>query len=59
MHEDYHRPTDDVEKADFDKAARIARAAYRLGYRFAQADEAPKKIKAEDPEKADKAAASR
>ena len=46
MHPDYHRPTDDVEKADFDKAAKIARAAYRLGYEMAQAPEAPKKIKA-------------
>lgn len=55
VHEDYHRPTDDVEKADFEKAARIARAAYRLGYRFAQAAEAPKKIKADETSKADQA----
>ena len=47
IHEDYHKPTDDVEKADFEKAARVARAAYRLGWGLAQAPEAPKKIKAE------------
>ena len=43
IHEDYHKATDDVEKADFDKAARVARAAYRLGWRVAQAPETPKK----------------
>jgi hypothetical protein len=52
MHEDYHRSTDDVEKANFDKAARIARVAYRLGWQVAQASEAPKKIKP-DEKKAD------
>lgn len=45
VHDDYHKPTDDVEKADFEKAARIARAAFRLGWEMAQASEAPKKIK--------------
>ena len=48
VHEDYHRPTDDFAKADFEKAARVARAAYRLGWEVAQAKEAPKKIKAGD-----------
>lgn len=47
VHADYHRPTDDFTKADFDKAARVARAAYRLGWHFAQGAEAPKKLKAE------------
>jgi hypothetical protein len=47
IHEDYHKSTDDVEKADFDKAARVARAAYRLGWITAQAPEAPKRTKAE------------
>jgi hypothetical protein len=45
IHEDYHRPTDDVEKADFEKAARVARAAYRLGWQVAQEPEAPKKTR--------------
>lgn len=47
VHEDYHRPTDDVEKADFEKAARVARAAYRLGWQVAQDPNAPKKTKAD------------
>jgi hypothetical protein len=47
IHEDYHRPTDDVEKADFEKAARVARAAYRLGWQVALEDEPPKKTKAD------------
>jgi Peptidase family M28 len=47
IHEDYHKSTDDVEKADFDKAARVARAAYRLGWQVAQAQETPKKTKAD------------
>ena len=53
VHDDYHKATDDVDKADFEKAARIARAAYRLGYQMAQAPEAPKKIKAEETAKAE------
>jgi hypothetical protein len=59
VHADYHRPTDDVEKADFEKAARVARAAFRLGWQAAQAREAPKKIKAEPKEKADNAVTSK
>jgi Zn-dependent M28 family amino/carboxypeptidase len=47
IHEDYHKVTDEVEKADFDKAARVARAAYRLGWQAAQAPEVPKKVKAD------------
>ena len=31
IHEDYHRPTDDVEKADFDKAASVARVRISAG----------------------------
>jgi hypothetical protein len=49
IHEDYHRPTDDFAKADFDKAARVARAAFRLGWRVAQEPEKPKKVAAEEP----------
>ncbi len=45
-HEDYHKPTDTFDKADLDKSAKIARAAYRLGWAIAQADDVPKKIKA-------------
>ncbi|AMV37606.1 M20/M25/M40 family metallo-hydrolase [Planctomyces sp. SH-PL62] len=46
LHEDYHKPSDDVEKADLEKAARVARAAFRLGWKTAQAPEPPKKITA-------------
>lgn len=57
LHDDYHRPTDDVEKADIGKAARIARVAYRLAWAVAQADAAPSKITAEleEPKAADDA----
>jgi hypothetical protein len=47
VHADYHRPTDDFEKADIEKAARVARAAYRLAWQIAQDREVPKKIKAD------------
>ena len=46
IHDDYHRPTDDTDKADFEKAARIARVAYRLGWHAASAPEAPAKVAA-------------
>ena len=41
-----------TQKADLEKAARIGRAAYRLGWQVAQGREAPKQIKAESKEKA-------
>ncbi|WP_152049819.1 M20/M25/M40 family metallo-hydrolase [Tautonia marina] len=44
IHDDYHRPGDDFEKADVGKAIRISRAAYRLGWAIAEADERPRKI---------------
>ncbi|MGH7503023.1 MAG: M20/M25/M40 family metallo-hydrolase [Longimicrobiales bacterium] len=31
VHEDYHRPSDEIERIDADKAARIARLAFLLG----------------------------
>jgi hypothetical protein len=40
-HEDYHRPTDDVEKIDFDKMARIARTVYATAWRLANLDHRP------------------
>jgi hypothetical protein len=46
IHADYHRPSDDVGKADFEKAARVARTAYRLGWQVAQEKDAPRKLKA-------------
>jgi hypothetical protein len=41
VHEDYHRPSDEVEKIDADKAARIARLAYYLTREIATRREPP------------------
>jgi len=35
FHADYHRPTDTAEKLDYEKMARIARLAFRIGFRLA------------------------
>ncbi len=59
VHADYHQPTDDFEKADLEKAARVARAAYRLGWRIAQERDAPRKIDSEAGKKADSAVTSK
>jgi Zn-dependent M28 family amino/carboxypeptidase len=53
IHNDYHRPTDDVSKADFEKAARVARAAYRLGWQVAHEKDVPRKLKADAEKTAD------
>jgi hypothetical protein len=50
LHPDYHRPTDDYDAADLEKAAHVARAAFRLGWKIAQAPDVPKKINAEAKE---------
>jgi Zn-dependent M28 family amino/carboxypeptidase len=41
-HEDYHRPSDHVEKIDTDKAARIARLVFLLGHAIATDADAPR-----------------
>ncbi len=41
LHDDYHQPSDEVDKIDADKAARIARLAFYLGYAIAEAPEPP------------------
>ena len=41
LHEDYHRPSDHVEKIDADKAARIAKLVFYLGHRIATDPEPP------------------
>ncbi len=41
LHEDLHRPSDELERADTDKAARVARLMFFLGCEVAQADERP------------------
>ncbi len=40
-HVDYHRPSDEPEKIDSEKAARIVRLVYLLGLEIANADERP------------------
>lgn len=40
-HEDYHRPSDEVERIDPDKAARVARLMFYLGFEIAERDEPP------------------
>lgn len=40
-HEDYHRPSDEPDKIDNDKAARIARLAFHLAHAIANSAEAP------------------
>lgn len=41
LHEDYHRPSDHVEKIDADKAARVTRLIFFLGAALADAQQAP------------------
>ncbi len=41
-HEDYHRPSDEVEAIDAEKGARLARLVFHLGLEIASAREAPK-----------------
>ncbi len=38
VHEDYHRPTDDVDKIDFQKMERITRMVFATGWRVANLD---------------------
>lgn len=42
VHEDYHRPSDEVAKIDANKAARIARLTYYLAQEIANGREAPR-----------------
>lgn len=51
IHADYHRPTDDFDKADVEKAARVAHSAYRLGWQIAQSPDPPQKIDSESSSK--------
>lgn len=41
VHDDYHRPSDEVEKVDFEKATRIVRLVYYLGLEIADNDARP------------------
>jgi len=39
LHQDYHKPSDDVDKLDFEKMARIARFIFATGWRIASLDQ--------------------
>ncbi len=41
-HEDYHRPSDQVEKIDGEKAARVARLVFYTAHRIAESTEPPR-----------------
>ena len=41
LHPDLHRPSDELENVDCDKAARVARLMFYFGYEVAQDDERP------------------
>ena len=42
VHEDYHRPSDEPGKIDYEKTARVVRLLYLFGHRVADADERPR-----------------
>jgi hypothetical protein len=42
LHEDYHRPTDEADRIEYDKMARIGRLIYLLGRRVADEDRPPR-----------------
>jgi hypothetical protein len=41
LHDDYHRPSDEPDTIDGDKAARIGRLVFYLGYEIANAEAPP------------------
>jgi hypothetical protein len=41
VHADYHRPSDEADKLEYEKAARIVQLVYLLGLEVANADERP------------------
>jgi hypothetical protein len=43
LHKDYHYVTDEVDKIEFDKLARISQLVYATGFRVANADKAPER----------------
>lgn len=42
LHENLHRPSDELEQIDPDKAARVARLMFYLGYQVSQDEDAPR-----------------
>lgn len=49
VHEDYHQPSDEVSKIDFQKMERVSRTVYSIGWSLAQAPTRPKLNKPKGP----------
>ena len=47
-HEDYHKPTDTVEKIKWKKVVSVSRIAYRIGWDAANAKERPRRLSKEE-----------
>ncbi|GBC93562.1 Aminopeptidase S [bacterium HR15] len=45
LHEDYHRPSDQVEKIDFEKMAKVTRTIFGLVWTLAEQEERPARVK--------------
>ena len=41
IHEDYHKPTDTVDKIDFEKERKISQTMYMIGHKLATQDGRP------------------
>jgi Zn-dependent M28 family amino/carboxypeptidase len=41
LHVDYHRPSDEADRLDYEKTARLARLVFWIGWEFAEAEEPP------------------
>jgi hypothetical protein len=41
LHEDYHKATDEADRLDYDKTARLTRLIFWIGWEFAEAEEPP------------------
>jgi len=41
LHEDYHQPSDEADKLDYEKLARLVRLVFWIGWEFAEATAAP------------------
>ncbi len=50
LHEDYHQPSDHVDKIDFEKMAKVTRTIYGLVWSIADQEERPARVKVSDNE---------
>jgi hypothetical protein len=42
IHEDYHKPTDTIDKIDFNKMTKVTRLVYNLGWKLGNMPHRPK-----------------